>query len=98
MEDDGVSPEPADGLKVARFFVGYVATAKEVAVSFAKDLSKGFVPPWVGKGLMVVLPVGDRRKVVSADGGAIEERRVDESGRRRWILLPGDSDPATTEE
>ncbi|KAK5175001.1 uncharacterized protein LTR77_000137 [Saxophila tyrrhenica] len=82
LEDDGVSPAPA---KTAKFIFAYTATATEVAVSFGKDLSAGFTPPWLDKGLTVILPVGDRRRVVSSDlGVAVEARRQDELGRTRW--------------
>ncbi|KAF2479354.1 putative alpha-glucosidase [Neohortaea acidophila] len=84
MEDDGISPPPA---KVAKFVVGYVATATEVAVSFSQDTA-AFVPPWVGKGLTVILPVGDGRRVVSSDEGvSVEVRRVDEQGRKRFHII-----------
>ena len=84
LEDDGISPPLA---KVAKFVFGYVATASEIAVSFAKDLSD-FSPPWVVKGLTIILPVGDRRQVVSSDDGVlIEPRRQDESNRRRFHIL-----------
>ena len=83
-EDDGISPPPA---KVARFVLGYVATAKDVAVSFSKDVTC-FEPPWLPKGLTIILPVGDGRQVVSSDDGiAVEARRQDEHGRRRFHIL-----------
>ena len=84
MEDDGISPPPA---KVAKFIICYAATANEIAVSFSKDLTE-FTPPWVTKGLTIILPVGDRRQVVSSDDGAVvEQRRQDDSGRRRFHIL-----------
>ncbi|KAF2160167.1 glycoside hydrolase family 31 protein [Zasmidium cellare ATCC 36951] len=84
LEDDGISPPPA---KVAKLTVSYSATAFEVRVGFEKD-TRAFVPPWVEKGLTVILPVGDERRVVSSDGGAVVEgRRLDESERRRWQVL-----------
>lgn len=84
LEDDGVSPPPA---KIAKFFLGYAATSNEVAVSFDKDLAAGFCPPWLSRGLTVILPLGDRRKVVSSDEGiAVEARRDDELGRTRWHI------------
>ncbi|KAK3713802.1 hypothetical protein LTR37_008288 [Vermiconidia calcicola] len=85
LEDDGISPPPA---KVAKFVIGYAATSNEVAVSFARDTT-AFTPPWVMKGLTIILPVGDRRQVVSSDERVlIEARREDESGRRRFLVLP----------
>ena len=96
LEDDGVSPPPA---KVARLVFAYTATATQVAVSFSTDLSAGFTPPWVGKGLMVILPHGDRRKVVSSDDGLVAEaRREDENGRLRWYLVPQTSSTISSEQ
>lgn len=84
LEDDGISPPPA---KVAKLTVAYSATASEIKVGFERDL-RAFVPPWVEKGLTLILPVGDERRVVSLDGVAVvEARRADESGRRRWQIL-----------
>ena len=83
LEDDGISPPPA---KVAKFTIGYAATATEVAVSFGKDVTD-FTPPWVKNGLTIILPVGDGRKVVSGDGIVVESRRQDDSGRRRFHIL-----------
>ena len=84
MEDDGISPPP---VKVASFYLAYAATAKTVAVSLGRDLT-GFTPPWVSNGLTVIMPVGDARQVSSADGGAVEPRRQDQCGRKRWQILP----------
>lgn len=82
LEDDGVSPPPA---KVGRFEIKYSATHQEIRVAVKKDVS-AFQPPWVSKGITIVLPVGDSRQVVSADGGIMEARRQDESGRRRFDI------------
>jgi alpha-glucosidase (family GH31 glycosyl hydrolase) len=84
MEDDGISPPPA---KVANFIIAYTATAQEIAVSFRKD-AIAFTPPWVTKGLTIILPVGDRRQVISSDEGiVVEARRQDDQGRRRFHIL-----------
>ena len=86
VEDDGISPPPA---KVAKFIICYAATANEIAVSFSKDLT-AFTPPWVAKGLTIILPAGDGRQVVSSDDGiVVEQRRQDDSGRRRFHILAG---------
>ncbi|KAK3711548.1 hypothetical protein LTR37_009539 [Vermiconidia calcicola] len=85
LEDDGISLPPA---KVAKFVIGYAATSHEVAVSIAKDTT-AFTPPWVMRGLTIILPVGDKRQVVSSDERVlIEARREDESGRRRFLVHP----------
>ncbi|EMC94538.1 glycoside hydrolase family 31 protein [Baudoinia panamericana UAMH 10762] len=83
LEDDGISPPPA---KIAGLTVSYVASPKEVAVKFQQDVG-AFEPPWVEKGLTVVLPVGDSRSVASAGGATVEPRRPDEQGRRRYHLV-----------
>lgn len=88
MEDDGISPPPA---KVATFVLCYSATAQEIAVSFSKDVT-AFTPPWVTKGLTMILPVGDHREVISSDDDSrIELRREDGQGRRRFHILAGDA-------
>jgi len=83
LEDDGVSPPPA---KLAKFTISYSASASEVRIRFDKDTS-AFLPPWVHKGLSIILPVGDGRQVVSADDSTVETRRQDEKGRRRFHIL-----------
>ena len=83
LEDDGVSPPPA---KVAKFTIGYAATPSEVAVSFGKDVIN-FTPPWVTRGLTIIMPFGDNRQVVSGEGVIIEPRRQDEAGRRKYHIL-----------
>lgn len=83
LEDDGVSPPPA---KVARFTIVYEATDSEVKVRFESQTGD-FVPPWVENGLTMILPVGDSRQVVSADGAEVVEMRgQDEQGRRRFRI------------
>lgn len=83
LEDDGVSPPPA---KVARFTLSYAATGAEVKVKFGLETS-AFTPPWVRKGVTIILPVGDTRQVISGDGSIVESRRQDEQGRRRFHIL-----------
>jgi len=82
-EDDGVSPPPA---KLATFSLHYSASATEVKIRFEMDVG-AFTPPWVEGGLDVILPVGDGRQVVSADGRTVEARRQDEMGRKRFHFL-----------
>lgn len=85
MEDDGFSPPPA---QIAKFEIKYSATHKEIQVAVEKDVA-AFEPPWVKKGLTIILPVGDSRQVVSGGeggGGTVEARRQDESGRRRFDI------------
>ncbi|KAK4548304.1 hypothetical protein LTR36_010174 [Oleoguttula mirabilis] len=83
LEDDGVSPPPA---RIATFTLGYAASQTEVEVKFGRDVDV-FVPPWLDAGLTVILPVGDARQIVSADGKVVEARRQDEQGRKRFQVL-----------
>ncbi|KAK3653846.1 hypothetical protein LTR22_011061 [Elasticomyces elasticus] len=82
LEDDGISPPP---VKIASFTVSYMASATEVSVKYEKDVG-AFEPPWVVAGLIVVLPYGDNRSVVSSDGTVVEATRQDESGRKRFHI------------
>lgn len=81
-EDDGISPPPA---LMVTFTVSYAASATEVEVRFEQDICC-FEPPWVDKGLTIILPVGDGRRVVSADGISAEPLRHDDNGRRRFRM------------
>ena len=81
-EDDGVSTEEKS--KVAAYTVAYSATDSEVKVKFTKDESAGFQAPW--KNLVIILPAGDIRPVVSASGGKVKELGFDEQGRGRFEL------------
>ncbi|KAK5129032.1 hypothetical protein LTR85_000365 [Meristemomyces frigidus] len=77
LEDDGISPPPA---KMATFTIGYAASQAEIEVKFASEVG-AFMPPWVERGVTVILPVGDARRVVSPDGKTVEPRGLDEQGR-----------------
>jgi len=70
---------------MAKFTVSYSATPKEISVSFAVETTT-FEPPWLKNGLTVILPVGDGRRVVGRGEIAIETRRDDDAGRRRWHI------------
>lgn len=83
LEDDGISPPPA---KIASFSLSYAASATEVQAKFEHDVG-AFVPLWLERGLTIILPVGDGRLVVSADGKVVEPRRQDAAGRRRFHVL-----------
>ncbi|CAK4030649.1 glycoside hydrolase family 31 [Lecanosticta acicola] len=84
LEDDGISPGQPQH---ASFWIGYVATPAQVRVEVEMRVESGsFVPPWVKHGITVILPVGDGREVVAfpGTGAAVEERRRDAQGRRRF--------------
>lgn len=85
LEDDGISPPPA---KVARFTVRYAASDREVRVAFEHD-AKDFEPPWLAKGLTLILPMGDLREVVGSEGSSVvvEARRPDEGGKKRFQIF-----------
>lgn len=85
MEDDGISTAAVADKAFAKFTISYAATPTEVIVMFDKRIA-AFTPPWVRRGLGIILPVGDRRQVISSDGTTIEERRPDESGRKRFHI------------
>lgn len=84
QEDDGVSSVAKN--KVSSYSFAYTATGAsgEIKVKFARDESSGFEAPW--KTLVVILPSGDRRKVVSEDGKEVVELGVDAQGRNRFEL------------
>ncbi|KEY71174.1 hypothetical protein S7711_10560 [Stachybotrys chartarum IBT 7711] len=82
LEDDGVAVATRN--KIARYTVSYRAAEEEVLVRFARDESEGFAAPW--RDLVVVLPVGDGRRVVSEAGEQVVDLGRDEIGRRRFEL------------
>lgn len=80
LEDDGISPAPA---KIASFKLNYSATKEQVKVEFQAETSK-FVAPWLANGLTIILPAGDVRDVVSANGRPVNAIEATEDGRKRW--------------
>ncbi|AEO62178.1 f86aca90-81dd-4f33-92a2-3672da7c08b7 [Thermothielavioides terrestris] len=85
-EDDGVSA--AHKNRVSSYTFAYTATeagaSGEIKVKFSKDESSGFEAPW--KTLVVILPSGDERTVVSDDGRTVVQLGVDAQGRNRFEL------------
>jgi hypothetical protein len=82
FEDDGVSAVAKN--RVSSYTFGYTASAGEIAVKFSRDESSGFEAPW--KNLVVILPSGDARTVVSEEGKTVVEFGVDPQGRNRFRL------------
>ncbi|PTB69237.1 glycoside hydrolase family 31 protein [Trichoderma citrinoviride] len=82
-EDDGVSAAAKN--KVSRYSIVYSVEGAEIRVKFSRDETSGYVAPW--KSLVVVLPPGDARKVVSAqDVVQVGVLGTDEEGRKRFEL------------
>ncbi|KLU86891.1 neutral alpha-glucosidase ab [Magnaporthiopsis poae ATCC 64411] len=82
LEDDGVSVQHKN--RISSYTFEYTATADEVRTRFRRDESSGFMAPW--KTLVVILPPGDARTVVSDDGRTVTALGVDEKGRARFEL------------
>lgn len=80
LEDDGMSPPPAN---IAKFEVTYSASEKEVMVGLRKEI-ESFAPPWTVNGLTFILPVGDSRRVISKERLRVVEEPEDEQGRKRF--------------
>lgn len=85
MEDDGISIVEVAEKQMAKFTISYSATSKEISVSFEVEKSD-FEPPWLKNGLVVILPVGEDRPVVSGVGRLVEARRQDGDGRKRYQI------------
>ncbi|KAI9154842.1 Alpha-glucosidase 2 [Paramyrothecium foliicola] len=81
-EDDGVSA--AHKNKISEYKISYATTESEVHFKFSRDESAGFIAPW--KTLVVVLPAGDERTVVSKDGRSVKALAKDSQGRKQFEL------------
>jgi len=81
-EDDGVSPVAKN--KVSEYKFSYSTTSSDVKVKFTRDETSGFVAPW--KSLVVVLPVGDNRNVISDEVKTVQELPRDDQARKRFEL------------
>jgi hypothetical protein len=81
-EDDGTSVATKN--RISSYTVAYTATQSEVKVKLTRDESSGFEAPW--KSLVVVLPHGDLRTVVSEDAKEVVSLGITEEGRRRFEL------------
>ena len=86
-EDDGVSAVARN--RVSSYTIAYTSTgdvtaAGEIRVKFERDESSGFEAPW--KSLVVILPAGDERAVVSEDMRAVVALGVDAQGRKGFEL------------
>ncbi|KAK1237045.1 hypothetical protein MKX07_000467 [Trichoderma sp. CBMAI-0711] len=82
-EDDGVSAVATN--RISKYSIVYVVEGTEIRVQFSRDETSGYVAPW--KKMVIVLPPGDVRKVVSAqDGVEVGVLGADEEGRKRFEL------------
>ncbi|KAH6853129.1 glycoside hydrolase family 31 protein [Chaetomium sp. MPI-CAGE-AT-0009] len=85
-EDDGVSAVAKN--KVSSYTFAYTATGAgasgEIKVKFSRDESSGFEAPW--KRLVVILPPGDERTVVSEEGKTVVKIGTDSQGRNQFEL------------
>lgn len=77
-EDDGLSLKP----EISKFTIEYSSTEEKIEVSLNRRAGDKFVPPW--KEVVVVLPHGDKRHVVSARGEEVTKLNDDEAGRTRY--------------
>lgn len=90
-EDDGMAAVHKN--KISKYTIRYSANEKVVKVEFEADESSGYVAPWSGKGLSVVLPVGDTRDVVSSIKGLkAVNMGPDSKGRRVFQLEKGEQE------
>ncbi|EEY15096.1 neutral alpha-glucosidase ab [Verticillium alfalfae VaMs.102] len=82
FEDNGVSVVTKN--KISSYTIAYSAAANEIKVKFTRDESSGFEAPW--QSLVVILPSGDQRTLVSSDGKDVKALGVDEQGRHKFEL------------
>ncbi|KND91788.1 Alpha-glucosidase 2 [Tolypocladium ophioglossoides CBS 100239] len=82
-EDDGVSAVAKNN--ISKYTIAYNATETAVSVKFSRDESSGFKALW--RDLVIILPVGDTRDVVSQNG-SIVSLPADERGRGIFQLTP----------
>ncbi|EKG16080.1 Glycoside hydrolase family 31 [Macrophomina phaseolina MS6] len=79
LEDDGVTISGT----ISSFTFRYSATEKEIIVDFAPKI-EGFKPVW--NCLDVILPVGEKRSVVSESGKQLKKVGQDKVGRAIFAL------------
>ncbi|PSN74515.1 hypothetical protein BS50DRAFT_670892 [Corynespora cassiicola Philippines] len=82
-EDDGISPPPA---RISTFTFKYSSDIQNVSVSYQEQLQPDFTPAW--EDLIVILPAGDKRKVL-VDGKEAQLLKTDEKQRRHFVLQIG---------
>ncbi|KAK5940727.1 hypothetical protein PMZ80_007144 [Knufia obscura] len=79
-EDDGLSLKP----DISKFTVEYSSTEEKVEVSLSSRAGDKFVPSW--NEVVIILPHGDKRHIVSARGEVVIKLDDDESGRTKYCF------------
>lgn len=79
-EDDGLSLNAA----IAAFTVSYSSTEESVTVEVRSEPETSFSPCW--KEVVIILPHGDTRHVVSASGVILEKVQIDDAERVMYRL------------
>ena len=79
-EDDGLSLRP----DISQFTITYGSTEEKVIVRLSGKKNNKFVPVWTD--VVIVLPCGDERHVVSTDGDQVEKLEPDTAGRLRYRI------------
>lgn len=79
FEDDGISQKP----EISKFVIKYSSTDEEVLVRFEKEGK--YSPVW--KELSVILPVGDKRKLLFGEGKDVAKGGEENKGRAVFQLL-----------
>lgn len=74
-EDDGISAAPS----ISSFTVTYSCTETEITVGFEKHLENKYTPVW--QDISIILPVGDKRIVVSNAAAEVFSKVEDSRGR-----------------
>lgn len=77
-EDDGLSLTP----DISKFTVEYSSTEAEVQVKLSSRAGDKFIPAW--KDVTIVLPRGEKRRVVCAYGDSVIKLEDDSAGRSRY--------------
>lgn len=77
-EDDGIAAKPV----ISKFTLEYSSTETEVSVKFQKAQENRYTPLW--KDVDIILPVGDRRAVVTGSGSG--RRGADSRGRPVYTI------------
>ncbi|KAK5089216.1 hypothetical protein LTR05_003442 [Lithohypha guttulata] len=77
-EDDGLSLKP----DISKFTIEYSSREEEIAFGLSSRAGDRFVPGW--KSVVIILPHGDKRRVVSMKGEQVDKLEDDEVGRCRF--------------
>ncbi|KAL8243950.1 hypothetical protein R6Q59_010208 [Mikania micrantha] len=67
---------------ISKFTIEYSLTEEKVTIALSARPGDQFVPPW--KGVVIILPNGDRRHIESGNGVEVRRLENDEDGRLRY--------------